>query len=353
MTDLVTQPPPAAAPAVLPGAAAQVVRGRAAVRALLPEYDQLARTCGLPVTAREPWIRAQLDVEPEAAPWVAAVRADDGTLLAAAVLLDRAGDQRGRVVLAGGGEGHRTGVAAVGPAEAACLGAVLAAEVERRAVVPEVELGPLPDDERTGWLATALAGEVMPTDPVPWVRTDKGPEVTAYLSHGTRKTLRKARNRMATDGLTHEVRFSRDAQVFASLLPAMEQAFRDRDREHGLPCLLDTPHGLRLWRGRVLRLLDAGCLEVATLTVDGLLAAYVLGIVDGNRYGVLEGRFFTKLSRYAPGRMLEAAVLQRVVEDRRFVGLDWMTGVAPETLLAANDIETAVTVRRPGVSLAR
>ena len=131
----------------------------------------------------------------------------------------------------------------------------------------------------------------------------------------------------------------------------MEQAYRDRDREHGLSCLLDTPAGLRLWRGRVLGLMDAGCLEVATLTVDGQLAAYVLGVPDGNSYGVLEGRFVTALSRYAPGRLLEAAVLERVVRDDRFIGLDWMTGVAPETLLAVNDVENAVLLRRPASGL--
>jgi hypothetical protein len=337
------------------GRSAEVVQGRAAVGELLAAYDVLARRCRVPVTARAAWLRARLDADDLASPWAVVVRGADGALVAAAVLLDppaghpgAALDGRGgSVVLASGGQGYRAGVAAVDPDAARRLGAALAVELPRRAPGCPVELGPLADDERTGWLAGALGAHVVQAEPVPWVRTDHGGDVAEYLSHGIRKTLRKSRNRMAADGLTPRIRFTGSADEVAGLLPAMEDAFRGRDREHGLPCLLDSPVGLRLWRGRLLRLLDAGLLEVATLTVDDRLAAYVVGVPDDNRYGVLEGRFVTALARYAPGRLLEAAVLQRVADDDRFVGLDWMTGVAPETLLAADQTEHLVVLRRP------
>jgi hypothetical protein len=342
-------------------ARAVLVDGRAAVGELLPTYDVLARRCGLPITARAAWIRASLDADADASPWAVVVRGEDGELLAAAVLLGppggrpgapgkRTDGRDGAVVLAGGGQGYRAGVAAADAAAARRLGAALAVELARRAPGCPIELGPLPDDERTGWVAGALGADVVASDPVPWVRTDRGGELGEYLSHGLRKTLRKSRNRMAADGLTPRFHFTGSADEVVGLLPAMEDAYRGRDREHGLPCLLDTPAGLRLWRGRILRLLDAGCLEVATLTVDDELASYVLGVQDGNRYGVMEGRFVTALARYAPGRLLEAAVLERVAQDERYVGLDWMTGVAPETLLAANDADFAVVLRRPAAA---
>jgi Acetyltransferase (GNAT) domain len=366
MTDVITHPVPRGLAPFrgVCGGTVEIVEGRAAVLRLLPEYDRLAVRCRLPVTARHAWLRAQLAVQPEAAPWAVVLRAADGGMRAAALLLDRfdddpargcagamAGRGAARTALAGGGEGYRAGVAVLDPASAADLGTALATELERRPGRRELELGPLADDETTGWLAGALGAEVVACDPVPWVRSAEGPEVTAYLSHGLRKTLRKARNRLVTDGLDHDIRFTSDPQRLIDLLPAMEQAYRDRDRSHGLPCLLDTAEGLRLWRGRVQGLMDAGCLEVATLTVNGRLAAYVLGVRDRDRYGVLEGRFVTALSRYAPGRMLEAAVLQRVLTDDGFVGLDWMTGVAPETLLAANDVDSTVLLRRPAVAM--
>ena len=337
------------------GALAVLVDGRAAVGELLPAYDRLSLRCGLPVTARAAWIRETLDADADASPWAVVVRGRDGGMLAAAVLLGPPGGYpgsaadvgEGPIVLAGGGQGYRAGVAAVDPAAARRLGAALAVELGRRAPGCPIEPGPLPDDEATGWLAGALGADVVGSEPVPWVRTDRGGALGEYLSHGLRKTLRKSRNRMAADGLTPEFAFTGSADEVVRLLPAMEDAFRGRDREHGLPCLLDSPAGMRLWRGRILRLLDAGCLEVATLSVDGRLAAYVLGVQDGDRYGVMEGRFVTALARYAPGRLLEAAVLERVAQDERYVGLDWMTGVAPETLLAANDADSSVVLRRP------
>src|SRR5919202_4166574 len=105
MTDVITQPLPRAAALVAPGS--HVVAGADAVLRLLPEYDRLARRCGLPLTAREAWITAQLDAEPTSRPWAVTVRAPDGALLAAAMLLDRSATSWGgvgEVVLAGGGD---------------------------------------------------------------------------------------------------------------------------------------------------------------------------------------------------------------------------------------------------------
>jgi hypothetical protein len=60
---------------------------------------------------------------------------------------------------------------------------------------------------------------------------------------------------------------------------------------------------------------------------------------------VLEGHLVTEYARYAPGRVLEAAVLARVLDDMRFESLDWMTSVAAETLLATNAADPMVVVR--------
>jgi Acetyltransferase (GNAT) domain len=340
MTDVLEVSPPRRA-----GVVADVVEGAVAVRRLLPAYEELAEPCRLPVTARAAWIRAGLDADPTASPWAAVVRDRDGALRAAAILLDQPDGGAGRVVLAAGGNGYRAGVAAIEPADAQLLGAAIARRLARRASRPVLDLGPLPVDARTDCLAAGLGAAVVPCDPVPAVRRDRGEDVSAYLSHGTRKTLRKARNRLATDELEHCVRFTDDADAVAELLPHLEDAYRDRDREHGLPCPLDTVAGRALWRGRIDHLLAIGSLEVATLWIAGRPVAYVVGVHDGRRYGVLEGRFLTAWSRYAPGRLLEAAVLQRVLADDRFEELDWMTGIASETLLATNAVEHAVAVR--------
>ena len=366
MTDVISVSPPRPA-----GVVADAVEGGAAVRRLLPEYEELAERCRLPVTARAAWIRAQLEADHTVSPWAAAVRDRRGVLVAAAILLDRPGrlddgsgrlgrlsrlsrlsldEGVGRVVLAGGGDGYRAGVAAADVAGARLLGVTIARRLALRAPRHVLDLGPLPDDARSCALADGLGADVLAVDPVPFVRRDRGGDVSAYLSHGTRKTLRKARNRMVTDGLDHSVRFTDDPDEVAALLPYLETAYRDRDHEHGLPCALDTPVGLALWRGRIQHLLGIGSLEVATLSIGGQPIAYVAGVRDGRRYGVLEGRFLTAWARYAPGRLLEAEVLQRVLADDRLDELDWMTGIAHETLLVANDVEPGVALRFVGAS---
>src|SRR5215217_8134159 len=344
MSDVLAVSPPRAA-----GLAGVVLEGAAAVERLLPQYEELAERCRLPVTARAAWVRARMEADPTAFPWAVVLRNGDGGLRAAAVLLDRPVGAGRQVVLAGGGDGYRAGVAAADPVDAHLLGRAMAGRLVRRTSHWALDLGPLPDDACTAGLAAGLGAELVACDPVPMVRRDRGAGVSAYLSHGTRKTLRKARNRMETDGLEHWVRFTDDADEVAELLPHLEARYRDR--EHGLPCLLDTAAGHRLWRGRIQHLLAIGSLEVATLWISGRPVAYVAGIRDGRRYGVLEGRFLTAWSRYAPGRVLEAEVLQRVLADDRLDALDWMTGIASETLLSTNAVEPVVAVRYPRTSL--
>jgi CelD/BcsL family acetyltransferase involved in cellulose biosynthesis len=212
-----------------------------------------------------------------------------------------------------------------------------------------LRLATLPDDERTRRLAEALDAHVEPQPPIPAVAIRDDRELSSYLTHGMARTLRKARNRLTTDGRSAAVQFTREVAAMTAAMPGMERAYRDRDREHGLACPLDTPLGLTRWRELIRHLLDERNLELATLTVDGEFAAYVLGLRDGSRYGVLEGHFDTSWARYAPGRLLEAAVLQRALADPGVETFDWMTSVAPHTLLATNTEQGTVTLRRsPG-----
>jgi CelD/BcsL family acetyltransferase involved in cellulose biosynthesis len=324
---------------------ARVVRGRAAAFALLPEFDLLARRERLPVTARAPWIRALLVADPLARPWAVTARGADGCLRAAVVLLD---EGTGRAVLAGGGQGYRGGIPAADGAALALLGRRLAEEADLHGVT--LLLPGLPDDDAIRGLAAALGADVEPEPPIPALTLPSGDaahrDLATYLTHGTARTLRKARNRLATDGRHAAVEITRRPGAVAACLPFMEQAYRGRDREHGLACPLDTPLGLARWRERIRHLLDDRRLELATITVDGTLAAYVLGVRDGAGYGILEGNFDSTWSRYSPGRVLEAEVLRRALVDPCVANVDWMTAVAPDSLLAANTAQAVVTLRR-------
>jgi hypothetical protein len=103
-----------------------------------------------------------------------------------------------------------------------------------------------------------------------------------------------------------------------------------------------------LWRGRILQLLSQGQGEIAALWLNETFSAYAVGLRVGGWYGLGEGRFETEYGRYTPGRYLEALVLQRVLRDSGLRGIDWMSGVAPETLLAWNGASPTARVVRSG-----
>jgi hypothetical protein len=138
-----------------------------------------------------------------------------------------------------------------------------------------------------------------------------------------------------------------DQATIRGWLPELARHHQARDHAHGRGSAVDDPTGAALWHRRVEALLDLG-LEMARLTIDGQLAAYVLGVHDRTTYRLLDGRFVSAWGRYAPGRLLETAVLQRVLDTPTLDQLDWMTAVAPETLLAhtATSPMVALTLRR-------
>jgi CelD/BcsL family acetyltransferase involved in cellulose biosynthesis len=114
---------------------------------------------------------------------------------------------------------------------------------------------------------------------------------------------------------------------------------------HGRISDLDDVIRHRIWRHRVCDLAEEGLLELATLQVDGELAAYTLGVLDGAAYRLLEGRFVTRWARYSPGRLLEAVVVERALSQQGATVFDWMTAIAPESLLGRSGADPMVVVR--------
>ena len=65
----------------------------------------------------------------------------------------------------------------------------------------------------------------------------------------------------------------------------------------------------------------------------------MVALLDGDVYRVYDGRMDSASAAYSPGRLIEAAALNRAMSDPRFALLDWMSGVAAEKLLVANTAE--------------
>jgi Acetyltransferase (GNAT) domain len=317
--------------------------GVAAIAAEAARLSALADAIpGTPITARWPWVSASVNKPaPYEQPWLISVTAGN-ELVAAAVLLDDVSGSVRRTSLAGTAENHRGALLALDEQAGVQLGATLAQVLMSE--LREFNLGPLSQGPALATLLFELPiGLVVDEVSVPVVRTTE--DRPAGMSHGMTRTLRKAQNRMAADGLTPEIAVTGDRHEITGILPLLESISRDRDHAGGRPSPLDNPAQRRLWHRRVLAMTGSGALRLATLRFNGELAAYVLGIEDGSAYRVLEGRYVARWARYSPGRVLEAAVLDGVAAAPSFELLDWMTAVAPETLLAANDVDPLVIIR--------
>ena len=250
------------------------------------------------MSARTAWTQAALDAVVATEPLGVLVRDAHGRLRAAAVLLVIPGPGTDTIV-APGGLDHRAAIPVVDAWAAAALGEALADVVARRPRPTLLRVGPLRiDSPALAGLASALPGAATITvDPIPVVRRTRSSAADDYLSHGIRRGLRRGRHRLAADGRTARGQLHGRRREVLRLLPLMEQACRDRDHAHGRTSPLDDETGRALWQRRVHHLVDAGLVELAVLRLDGELASYVLGVLDGSAYRVLEGRFVTAFAR--------------------------------------------------------
>ena len=326
----------------------EVVTGVERLRSHRGELEALAQRCHAPVTARSTWMLASVGTGPQ--PWAVFVRDPAGFLRAAAVLVEVESLTGGNeiVAFAGSDLGHRGAILADDRVWARRLGNALSHTLPARTTGWAIELGPL--DAESPALAGFQSGFPqlvrVDVDPIPHLQREPGLDAAAdYLAPAMRRTLRKAANRLATDGRDLDLRFTRSYTEICELLPVLEACHRNRDHDRGRMSELDDDEIRSTWRNRIRELALDGLVEVSTAHIDGALAAHVVAIRDGQTYRVLEGHLVTDWSRYAPGRLLEAAVVQRMLDEPSMTALDWMTSVAPESLLATNATRPMVVLR--------
>ena len=201
------------------------------------------------------------------------------------------------------------------------------------------------DGNEATWLAARLpGGRALPAPPVPGIVFGRD-EVP--LAPGIRSGLDRSGRRIRRHALIETIRFDRDPAGLARLRDEIEAVHQARDHDAGRVSDLDDRAGLAFWRSVYDRHAARGELEVATLRLDGHLAAYVVALVDSPAYRVFDGRFAPKWRLYAPGRRLEAAVMEHARRSA-FLGLDWMNSVAPEKLVASTHADPRWAVTAPG-----
>lgn len=328
------------APAGSPAWSYDVLAGPDVLDHLGPELDELAAAAGTPVTARRTWLAAWIRAHrPAGAEAIALRDRSTGRLDGLAALSVAPQGDHDAIAPLGRRQSDRGALPARHPAAAEALAAALVSRLRGRPRPWVLRLGQLPaGDPVAAGVARHLGAtaSIVPGVPIPKVEFDDATAVEGWLGQGLRKQLRKARNRLATDGVEAAVGFSGQAGEIAVLLGEIERTHRARERHARRLSELESAPGRRFWRAAVVDHAARGEAEVATLRLGGELAAYVVSLLDGDSYRVLDGRCSTAWARYSPGRLLEAATLERALGDGRFARVDWMNGCASEKLLAAN-----------------
>ena len=320
----------------------QVLAGPDVLDHLGAELDELVQAAGAPVTARGTWLRAWVDAYQPDEPWAVAVRErTTGRLDAVALLWSRSEDDHEAITPLGRRQSDRGVLPVRSPEAADALAAALVSCLSTRTRPWALRLGQLParDPVVAGVVRRLDSARSVPGLPIPGVEFGEATTIEPWLGRGLRKQLRKARNRLDADGDEAEVAFTRDAGDVAVLLDEVERTHRSRERDALRTSDLESASGLTFWRNTILQHAENGEVEVAVLRLGGELASYVVSLLDGDSYRVFDGRCATAWARFSPGRLLEAATLERAVGDGRFARVDWMNGCASEKLLAANAVE--------------
>ena len=324
--------------APLPQLDAAVIEGAGPLNDVAADIGALHADLEIAVNGRLRWLQAWSSLETSWTPWAVVVcERESGRLSAAALLAKRRSGDGHEVVAMGHGPFGSTRLAVRDLLSAQLLARTIA---DQLAALPEpwvLRLDNLGDDDLVGPLLLELLPNAR-TTPVPGVPFV---DLTAFRNgadphtHNMRRQLRKAHNRLAADGLRAEVQFAQTEPEIRLLLPELDRIHIERDHAAGRASDLDDPNVRELWRRLILAHTVGGQVEVATLGIGGSIVAYVIGICDGTTYRVFDGHFNTRWARYSPGRLIEDAVLQRLISEGRYESVDWMLGVAPEKILVA------------------
>ena len=322
----------------LPQVDVTVIDDASALNDLAADIGALHTELDVAVNGRLRWLQVWSSIETSWTPWAVVIRErESGRLNGVALLAQRLTDEGRELVAMGHGPFGSTRLAVRDLVTAQVMAQEIADYIGALSEPWTLTLDNLGDDD----LVAPLLLELLPnarTSPVPSVPfVDLTPFRHGADPHtqNMRRQLRKAENRLATDGLRVEIQLARSEPEIRMLLPHLERIHIDRDHAAGRTSDLDDPAVRELWRQLILDHTVGDQIEVATLGIDGVLAAYVIGIRDGKTYRVFDGHFETRWARYSPGRLIEDGVLRRLIAEGRYESIDWMLGVAPEKILIA------------------
>jgi diguanylate cyclase len=331
----------------------EVLQGLRQVERTLPLLESFHARVDAPVSARWPWLSSWFKLHPEAELVCIVVRSNSDELEAAALLGKQRVGERIRLFSINNQMANVASVFAADPNAAKLLAAAITefAQSSRGEWVLELHQIAGKNEVADAILKHLPSITQEPQLSVPQVLLSSEVTLDSLLSKNMRKHLRRVHTRLANRSAQWHVDFYRGSDKIMALLPEIEEIHIGRDHAQRNVSDLDDVLERRFWQETIVTHTYANELEVATLTIDGAIASYVISLIDGDTYRVLDGRMNGAFAEFSPGRILESATLERVLRDRDFATFDWMTGVAPDTILAANFWQPRQTLRASSLNV--
>ncbi len=329
------------------GPRAEVIRGIRQLEPVLASLEQFHREVQAPITSRWSWMSSWFQLHPEAEVQCVLVRSASGAIDGAAVLARQRVGQKVRLFTI---DNQAANIASVF-ARTTVVAEILAqgiADLAFNSNGPwELQINQIAG---TNEVIEALGHRLPSTTTVqelsvPQVLLTPGVRIETLLSKNMRKQLRRGYARLETQTKGWKVDFHRGTDSIMALLPEIEAIHLARDHAQRSRSDLDDALERRFWQETVVTHTYTDELELATLSVNTAIAAYVISFIDTSAYRVLDGRMNGAFAEFSPGRILETATLERAIADDTFDTFDWMTGVAPETILASNHWQTRTMLR--------
>ncbi|MGI9600683.1 MAG: GNAT family N-acetyltransferase [Acidimicrobiales bacterium] len=319
----------------------EVRHGMGDIREVAEELVALNEKVDVPLMGSWPWLEAWGESFASWTPMMIGVRSASNSSLAACALLACKERAEGTAIVAmGHGSSLLTALQAEDTSAAKALGHAVCQTLNDFPDAWSLELEQIHDMDPTMlYLADELEHvQLLHELRIPRVVFSSAHSVDDVLSKSMRKQLRRANRKIENAGLELAIAFDRGSAISSTLIDEVEAVHISRDRDARRNSDLDRPAEREFWR-QVVENNEDWEVEIASLRLDGELAAYAVALLDGDTYRIYDGRMNSQFQDYSPGRLVEAAALSRAISDDQFAVLDWMSGVAAEKLLTANIAE--------------
>lgn len=314
---------------------------------LASEMDDLSGELGLPFTTNWQWMHTWCDSFQEWSPLMIGARSrESGRLVGCALLATRVENGETRVAAMGAMAPGCAFVAATDLRATDAVAEAVAAYVTGLGDPWSLQLESVADfDAILDQLSERIDGAQLQNEgrvPRFLLHADKR-QRSHILSAEALEHIECSAAAMQETGRQSSVEFHQSSTITLKLLDELETVWR-RNQSQPLGRSRDRNGDSEFWRSVV----EAGpaqwTSEIATLYIDGELAAFAVGVLDDAVYRILDEVEVEGFGDVDALVLLQAAVLDRVVDDHDISMLDWMCGTASGQFVNDDASETRLVL---------